>query len=149
MDLFEDNLHNLLTEAFWNLWWRSKADILFSIASGLKSLHENNLVHCDLHSGNILLFYNFDRYDYIIDLDSSDLFWGVLEKLDDNIVDNNVMRQLKVADQNQRNTSKSQKKELFEKFLHSHPQSCYVSRSIHTLHGLHDLLDEIKSGKSS
>ncbi|CAG8581445.1 7928_t:CDS:2 [Diversispora eburnea] len=30
-----------------------------------------------------------------------------------------------------------------------HPQSHYVSRYIHTLHGLHDLLEEIKSGKSS
>ncbi|CAG8537326.1 18_t:CDS:2 [Diversispora eburnea] len=75
-----------------------------------------------------------------------------VEKLDDNIVDNNVMRQLKIADENQKNTSKSQKQELFELFCHSsklHPQSCYISRYIHTLHGLHDSLEEIKAGKSS
>ncbi|RHZ69654.1 hypothetical protein Glove_281g34 [Diversispora epigaea] len=37
---------------------------------------------------------------------------------------------------------------LFELFSHSnklHPQSCYI----HTLHRLYDLLEEIKSGKSS
>ncbi|CAG8569696.1 3643_t:CDS:2 [Diversispora eburnea] len=67
-------------------------------------------------------------------------------------VDNSIMRQLEIANSNQKNTSKSQKQELFELFSHSnklHPQSCYISRSIHTLHGLQDLLDEIKSGKSS
>ncbi|CAG8569757.1 3646_t:CDS:2 [Diversispora eburnea] len=67
-------------------------------------------------------------------------------------MDNNVTRQLKIADENQKNTSKSQKQELFELFSHSnklHPQSCYISRNIYTLHGLHDLLEEIKSGKSS
>ena len=82
----------------------------------------------------------------------SDLFCDVLAKLDNNIVDNDVMRQLKIADENQKNTSKSQKQELFELFSHSsklYPQSCYISRYIHTLHGLHDLLEEIKSGKSA
>ncbi|RHZ44137.1 hypothetical protein Glove_756g20 [Diversispora epigaea] len=71
----------------------------------------------------------------------------------DNIVDNNnVMRQLEIADENQKNTSESQKQKLFELFLYSsklHPQSFYIGRYIHTLHGLHDLLEEIKSGKSS
>ncbi|CAG8539696.1 3338_t:CDS:2 [Diversispora eburnea] len=62
------------------------------------------------------------------------------------------LKELNIADENQRNTSKSQKQELFELFSHSsklHPQSCYLGRYIYTLHGLHDLLEEIKSGKSS
>ncbi|CAG8508552.1 4982_t:CDS:2 [Diversispora eburnea] len=82
----------------------------------------------------------------------SDLFFDISEKLFDNIVDNDVMRQLKIADENQKNTSKSQKQELFELFSHSsklHPQSSYIGRYIHTLHGLHDLLEEIKSGNLS
>ncbi|CAG8583506.1 1272_t:CDS:2 [Diversispora eburnea] len=57
-----------------------------------------------------------------------------------------------MADENQKNTSKFQKQEIFELFSHSstlHPQSCYISRYIHTLHGLNDLLEEIKAGKSS
>ncbi|RHZ83847.1 hypothetical protein Glove_87g81 [Diversispora epigaea] len=66
----------------------------------------------------------------------------------DNTVDNNVTQQLKITDENQKNTSKSQKQELFELFSYSsmlRPQSCYI---IHTLHRLHDLLEEIKSGKT-
>ncbi|RHZ78883.1 hypothetical protein Glove_155g111 [Diversispora epigaea] len=62
------------------------------------------------------------------------------------------MRQLKIADENQKNTSKSQKQEFLELFSHtnkSHSQSCYISRCIHTLHGLRDLLDDLKSGKSA
>ncbi|CAG8538107.1 7704_t:CDS:2 [Diversispora eburnea] len=30
----------------------------------------------------------------------------------------------------------------------SHPRSCYISRSIHALHGFHNSLEDIKSGKS-
>ncbi|RHZ49230.1 hypothetical protein Glove_527g14 [Diversispora epigaea] len=49
----------------------------------------------------------------------SNLFRDVLNKLYGNIVDNNVMRQLKIVDENQKkNTSKSKKQELLE--LHSH-----------------------------
>ncbi|CAG8526355.1 1004_t:CDS:2 [Diversispora eburnea] len=62
------------------------------------------------------------------------------------------MRQLEIADENQKNTSKSQKLESIELFSYSsklHPQSHYTSRYIHTLYGLNDLLEEIKSGKSS
>ncbi|RHZ83962.1 hypothetical protein Glove_86g75 [Diversispora epigaea] len=80
------------------------------------------------------------------------LFSEIADKLYANVMDNDVMRQLQIADENQRNTSKSQKQELFELFSHSsklHPQSCFISRYIYTLHGLHDFLKELKSGKSS
>src|SRR5207247_2237640 len=40
------------------------------------------------------------------------LFSEIADKLNDNIVDNNIMRQLEIADENQKNTSKSQKQEL-------------------------------------
>ncbi|RHZ85763.1 hypothetical protein Glove_60g146 [Diversispora epigaea] len=266
MELFDYDLHKFLTKTFWDLKWKLKINILFSIASGLESLHEKNFEHCDFHGGNSLMNYNFDFSDteVVIDLglcklesdlilnsnkknnkingsipyippevlrgneftregdiysfggimyemvtaqrpfanqahdtylmmdicngvrpkvpdfmlnwipewyldlmyrcwsdDPSErptsdelvhLFFDVLDKLYDNIVDNNVMRQLKIADENQKNTSKSQKKEWLELFSYSskiHPQSCYISRSIHTLYGLHDFLEEIKSGKSS
>ncbi|RHZ84237.1 hypothetical protein Glove_84g41 [Diversispora epigaea] len=82
----------------------------------------------------------------------SNSFWDVLVKLDNNIVDNDVMRQFKIADENQKNASKSQKQELFELFSYSsklHPQSCYISRYIHTFHGLHYLLEDLISGKSA
>ena len=255
MELFNEDLHNFLTKKFWDLGWQSKLEILESTAEGLGILHAKNVVHCDLHSGNIL---NSTKYslESFIDLDSCklendlilnynkiygsipyippevlrgneftrkgdiysfggimyeivtaqrpfadqahdtylmidicngvrpkvpdfmlnwipewylnlmyqcwsddpserpttneliNLFWGV----SNNMMDNDVMLQLKIADENQKNTSKSQKQELFELFSRSsklHPQSCYISRYIHTIHGSHDLLEEIKSGKSS
>ncbi|RHZ85827.1 hypothetical protein Glove_60g159 [Diversispora epigaea] len=79
----------------------------------------------------------------------ADLFYDTSVKLYDNIVDDNITRQLKIADENKQNTSKSQKQELFSRLSKLHPQSCYSSRYIHTLHELHYLLEEIKYGKSS
>ncbi|RHZ78873.1 hypothetical protein Glove_155g68 [Diversispora epigaea] len=255
--LFDDNLHNFLTENFWNLEWHSKFDFLFSIVSSLRNLHEINLVHCDLHSGNILMMNYFDPRDSILQIDPSsckleddlilnaneknnkiygsipyippevlrgskftmegdiysfggimyelvtaqrpfadqahdtylmiDICNGVRPKVPDfmlnwipewylnlmyrcwsddpsdrptdselndlfaDAADNNFMRQ-QIFDENQQNMSKSQKQELFELFSHSsklHPQSCCIGRYIHTLHGLQDLLEEIKSGKST
>ncbi|RHZ69650.1 hypothetical protein Glove_281g31 [Diversispora epigaea] len=264
MYLFDDGLHDFLAKKFWDLGWESKVYILLSIACCLSSSHEKNLVHCDLHSGNILIDLYDPDLDLRIDLDSYklendlilkpnnknniicssipyippevlrgnkftmegdtysfggimyelvtaqrpfedqahdtylmidicngvrpkvpefmlnwipewyldlmyrcwsddpskrptsaelvDLFFDVSFKLYGNLVDNNVMRQLKIADENQKNTSKPQKQEFLKLFSYSnklHPQSCYISRYIHTFHGLHDLLEEIKSGKSS
>ncbi|RHZ84268.1 hypothetical protein Glove_84g51 [Diversispora epigaea] len=267
-ELFDNDLNDFLTENFWDLGWETKIDILSPIVQGLLSLNEKDLVHCNFHSGNILIEhnFNFENFDIasIIDLDSCkfendliinsnnknniiygtipyippevlrgneytregniysfggimyeiitaqrpfadqahdtylmidicngvrpkvpdfmlnwipewylnlmyrcwsddpserptaielyDLFCNVSEKLYNNVVNNNVMRQLKIADENQKNTSKSQKKEFLELFSHSnklHSQSCYISRGIHTLHGLRDLLEDLKSGKSA
>ncbi|RHZ84249.1 hypothetical protein Glove_84g102 [Diversispora epigaea] len=81
-------------------------------------------------------------------IELTNLFWGIYRKRMYHIVDD-VMRQLKIADENQQNISKFQKQELFSYLNKLHPQSWYIDRYIHTLHGLHDLLEEIKSGKSS
>ncbi|CAG8569738.1 3645_t:CDS:2 [Diversispora eburnea] len=137
MELFDIDLNKFLTKNFWDLKWLSKLEMLSSIAEGLGTLHQNNLVHYGLHSGIILKLTLYNDNAVYFDLD---------------LLDNNVMQQLKIADENQKNTSKSQRQELFELFSHSsklHPQSCYISRYIYTLHRLHDLLEEIKSGKSS
>ncbi|RHZ44156.1 hypothetical protein Glove_756g31 [Diversispora epigaea] len=262
----DDDLHNCLTKTFWDLRWETKIKLLLSIAGGLRSLNALNLVHCSLHSGNILkernynldtsevlrldedsckfendLILNFNKINKIYGLipyippevlrgneftregviysfggimyeivtaqrpfadqahdtylmidicngvrpkvpdfmlnwipkwyldlmyrcwnddlserptaiELTNLFREISDKIYYNIVDNGVMHQLKIADENQRNTSKSQKQELFELFSRSnklHPQSCYIGRYIYTLRGLHDLLEEIKSGKYS
>ncbi|CAG8514061.1 7851_t:CDS:2 [Diversispora eburnea] len=202
---FDDDLHNFLAKTFWNLRWKQKINMLDSITWSLRCLHERDLVHCDLHSGNILNILkkpdvNLNSFDVLLRIDLclglcklenicngvrpkvpdfmlnlipewylnlmyrcwsddpsqrptvtelANLFCVLSEKLDDNIVDNDVMRQLKISDEN---TSKSQKQELFELFSYSnklHPQSCYISRYIHTLNGLYDRLDDLKSGKSA
>ncbi|RHZ73033.1 hypothetical protein Glove_233g20 [Diversispora epigaea] len=147
---------------------------ILSIAEGLRILCEKNFVHYNL-SRNLLNFtknhqishidldldlilrgneftkkgdiYRFGGIIYevataqrpfadqahdtylMMDICNVDFFWIVREKLYYNIVD-----------------------KLFELFSHSsklHSQSCYIIRSIHTLHGLQDLLDKFKSGKSS
>src|SRR5215813_3487929 len=48
------------------LKWQDKLQLLKNIILGLKTIHESNLVHCDLHDGNILISDNYESY--IIDL---------------------------------------------------------------------------------
>jgi len=45
--------------------WQEKLQLLEKIILGLKIIHESDLVHCDLHDGNILISNN---EAYIIDL---------------------------------------------------------------------------------
>ncbi|PKC51394.1 kinase-like protein, partial [Rhizophagus irregularis] len=49
------NLHDYLQKNFVNITWFDKVKILLEISIGLKNIHENNYIHRDLHSGNILL----------------------------------------------------------------------------------------------
>ncbi|GBC06412.1 hypothetical protein RclHR1_06810001 [Rhizophagus clarus] len=48
------DLHNYLKKNFTNITWDKKLYILWQIAEGLKSIHENGFIHRDFHSGNIL-----------------------------------------------------------------------------------------------
>ena len=59
-------LHSYLAREFKNLKWKNKIGILLDIIHGLKEIHEQSIIHHDLHSGNILR----DRYfgSYIADL---------------------------------------------------------------------------------
>ncbi|RHZ78856.1 hypothetical protein Glove_155g21 [Diversispora epigaea] len=255
-DLLDGSLHNFLTKNFWDLGWQYKLDILSSITSSLSGLHGKNLAHCNLHSENILMNYNFNLHgldcldlenDLILNYNKNNEIYGLipyippevlrgnqftsegdiysfggimyeivtaqrpfvdqahdtylmidicngvrpkvpdfmlnwipewyldlmyrcwsddpykrptadeltnlfLDAFHNNMVDDNVMQQLKIADENQQNTSKSLKQELLELFSYSsklHPHSCFIGRYIHTLHELYDILEEIKSGKSS
>src|SRR5437016_5743988 len=43
-----------ITKSFKKLKWEDKIEILYRIISGLKIIHQEQLVHHDLHSGNIL-----------------------------------------------------------------------------------------------
>ncbi|EXX58921.1 Sps1p [Rhizophagus irregularis DAOM 197198w] len=49
------NLHDYLQKNFVNITWHNKVVILWDISNGLKAIHENNFIHRDFHSGNILL----------------------------------------------------------------------------------------------
>lgn len=51
----ESSLHKFLTKEFRHLKWTTKIKLLYRIAISLKFLHEENLIHRDLNSGNILI----------------------------------------------------------------------------------------------
>ena len=59
------SLRQHLNNNFNSFDWGSKLSHLYDIASGLKHIHENKLIHQDFHCGNILCN---DKYSYITDL---------------------------------------------------------------------------------
>jgi len=48
------NLKNYLNKNL-NLNWYTKIDILYNIVKGLEEIHKNELIHRDLHAGNIVI----------------------------------------------------------------------------------------------
>jgi len=59
------NLHDWLTKEFKILKWEHKIGIVSDIIDGLKQIHKQNIIHRNLHSGNVLQSY---RYSHIADL---------------------------------------------------------------------------------
>ncbi|RHZ82333.1 hypothetical protein Glove_109g208 [Diversispora epigaea] len=53
MESFDDTIHSFLSDLFLKIEWKSKIKLLYQIILSLGFLHENNLVHCVLHSRNI------------------------------------------------------------------------------------------------
>ncbi|RIB29541.1 kinase-like domain-containing protein [Gigaspora rosea] len=49
------NLRSYLREHFSELDWTAKIRMAKEISSGVNCLHRENIVHCDLHDGNILV----------------------------------------------------------------------------------------------
>ena len=62
------NLRQHLNNNFNSLSWERKLWNLYCIAKGLKEIHNNQLVHRDFHSGNILCHNKDDLYSLISDL---------------------------------------------------------------------------------
>ena len=48
------SLRHHLNNSFNSMDWNRKCGILYDIASGLKKIHDNRLIHHDFHCGNIL-----------------------------------------------------------------------------------------------
>ncbi|RHZ82489.1 hypothetical protein Glove_109g205 [Diversispora epigaea] len=253
----EVTIHSCLSESGFvlKIGWISKTDWLHQIIEGLDALHENNLVHCDLHSRNISmkereddpdladviigpglcklsnnLALNFDnKYNNVYgsipyippevlrgneftkkgDIYSFggimyematgnqpfshqahdtyliiDICNGVRPKVPDMMLNlipkcyldmmyrcwdddpskrptahelNDILYLWKIDSPNDENfyeaylnrkrINKSHKQKLFRSLYNFHPQSCYISRDIHTLYELQDSLEDIKSGK--
>ncbi|RIB19309.1 kinase-like domain-containing protein, partial [Gigaspora rosea] len=49
------DLTNYLTNNNSNITWERRLEILYGVATGLSQIHEKNLIHCNLHSGNVLI----------------------------------------------------------------------------------------------
>ena len=63
MEYIKDgSLQNYLTKDFKNLKWKNKIYILQQIIKGLKDIHEKEIIHHDLHSGNILQTNKWESY---------------------------------------------------------------------------------------
>ncbi|CAB4432717.1 unnamed protein product [Rhizophagus irregularis] len=76
------NLRENLTRIVKNIW-NQKLYMLYEIISGLSKIHEENLIHCDFHDGNILN-HNDENKDkiYISDLGLCQPVKSVLKKYD-------------------------------------------------------------------
>ncbi|GBC16958.2 kinase-like domain-containing protein [Rhizophagus irregularis DAOM 181602=DAOM 197198] len=62
------NLRDYLNKNHHNLNWRTKINYLHNIAFGLELIHEEGLIHRDLHIGNILHMDMEGRNTYITDM---------------------------------------------------------------------------------
>ncbi|RIA80113.1 kinase-like domain-containing protein [Glomus cerebriforme] len=62
-----------------NLKWQYKLLLLKNIILGLKVIHESDLIHCDLHDGNILISDNYETY--IIDLGLCKSIYNKIDKI--------------------------------------------------------------------
>src|ERR1044071_2181700 len=54
MKYYRSDLRNYVTNDFYNIKWGIKLKILIHIAKGLDHIHEQEIIHRDLHSKNIL-----------------------------------------------------------------------------------------------
>jgi serine/threonine protein kinase len=59
------SLRQHLNNSFNSMKWKQKLNILYNIAEGLNEIHKLELIHRDLHCGNIL---NYKNFTYITDL---------------------------------------------------------------------------------
>jgi serine/threonine protein kinase len=77
------DLRKYLQQNHFNLTWKKRIDIIFYIINALSQIHNENSIHRDLHSGNIL-FSQINQEFYISDLG----FCGPADKQLDSIYGN-------------------------------------------------------------
>ncbi|CAI2162541.1 2206_t:CDS:2 [Funneliformis geosporum] len=81
------DLHSYLDEAQGMLCWRDIVEMLWGISGGIEYIHENELIHGNIHGGNLLVENELDSIDIrisdvglhcLIDMKNSNGFYGVL-----------------------------------------------------------------------
>ncbi|CAG8840680.1 26198_t:CDS:2, partial [Gigaspora margarita] len=55
------DLHKFISKKFYTLSWYEKLRILQDIAYGIERIHSKQIIHQDLHPGNILVYNNSER----------------------------------------------------------------------------------------
>ncbi|EXX54207.1 polo kinase CDC5 [Rhizophagus irregularis DAOM 197198w] len=83
MSIMDLNLREYLQQNYNKLTWKSSFQFAYDIATALKDIHEENAIHRDLHSGNIL-FDKIDQRLFISDLG----FCGPADKSQNSIYGN-------------------------------------------------------------
>ncbi|RHZ61603.1 hypothetical protein Glove_346g193 [Diversispora epigaea] len=64
----DGDLNHFIHKNFEEFTWRSKIRYFYSIVAGIKNIHDKEIIHRDLHSGNILVKKNYDDRTIISDL---------------------------------------------------------------------------------
>src|ERR1044071_5693434 len=54
MRYYKSDLRKFMTKNFYDLEWNQKLGILIQVAEGLNHIHNQRIIHRDLHSRNIL-----------------------------------------------------------------------------------------------
>ncbi|RHZ58764.1 hypothetical protein Glove_368g26 [Diversispora epigaea] len=60
------DLNHFLHGNFKKVTWKKKINLFRDIIIGIKLLHDKKIIHCDLHSGNILIITNDDVFEAVI-----------------------------------------------------------------------------------
>src|ERR1044072_3422368 len=71
------NFNNWMNKNYKNFKWAKKLDALNLIIKGLKTIHQNKMVHRDFHTGNLLQM----NFNMMVDFRISDM--GLCGKVDD------------------------------------------------------------------
>ncbi|UZN99757.1 uncharacterized protein OCT59_001024 [Rhizophagus irregularis] len=82
--------NKIIERNFINITWKKKINILWEIINGLQHIHDNNIIHRDFHSGNILLSYQLEDEEgkVIQNWKIGDL--GLSQLVNDNLSNNEV-----------------------------------------------------------
>ncbi|CAB5377781.1 unnamed protein product [Rhizophagus irregularis] len=81
----EGDLNHWINENYEYFNWKNKLSVLLNIISGLKEIHQKNIVHRDFHTGNILFLRNINDFSNCISISDMGLCGEV-----SNINENNI-----------------------------------------------------------
>ncbi|RGB42385.1 kinase-like domain-containing protein, partial [Rhizophagus diaphanus] len=64
----EGNFNHWINKNYEYFNWKDKLSALLDIINGLKEIHQNNIVHCDFHTGNILFLSDINDFGNCISI---------------------------------------------------------------------------------